>query len=535
MLIANTGQSLVVMNLRTGEQVQLPPGQLTPVADSKIRFIDDSAVLIALFNSGLLVAYTDAGASYPGFPTIAYPGDSKVIPPVDADYAAAVVSAAGSAIPDIRSPYRIATFGDSRANVGGTSLAANATGTTFNADRVATAVANQRPDIAIVFNGGLSGGFAANWANNSDGPTGRVTAVKTVADLLASAPDACLFQFGINDIMNWDGASPSPASFTVTLVANLQAAVAAIMNGGVFVVFESINPAAPASITFVNGYSAAGGFGTNAAAKLQAMTDVNNAMRAWLSAYPTRGMYVDTSGATAGSDGYAKTNKTYVDGVHLSAMGARGCAALILDAIKSFFPVRPVVALAPKSRSGVNGMLINATAGKAEGWDVLAETGTWAAEQWSIEGDSQVVTLQCNGLVSGYCRRIITVLPSFIGASTLPVLAAGDILSARVEYEIDDGAGGPPPLYGISIRPRLYYNDASNEFTAGNQAGSQTSTDYPPMPAHRGYLHSPGQAVKAAMSNSTIIAPTALQFQVVGNQTGRTRIKFRGAEWRKIS
>lgn len=90
MLIANTGQSLVIMNLRTGEQVQLPPGQLTPLDDSKIQYIDDSFVLISLFNAGVLVAYTDAGAAYPGFPTTANPADSKRIPPVDAEYAAAV-------------------------------------------------------------------------------------------------------------------------------------------------------------------------------------------------------------------------------------------------------------------------------------------------------------------------------------------------------------------------------------------------------------------------------------------------------------
>jgi hypothetical protein len=93
MLIANTGQSLVVMNLRTGEQVQLPPGQRTSLADSKIQYIDDSFVLISMFNAGVLVAYTDAGAAYPGFPTTANPADSKRIPPVDADYAAAVVGA----------------------------------------------------------------------------------------------------------------------------------------------------------------------------------------------------------------------------------------------------------------------------------------------------------------------------------------------------------------------------------------------------------------------------------------------------------
>lgn len=105
MLIANTGQSLVVMNLRTGEQVQLPPGQRTPVLDSKIPFIDDSFVLISLFNAGVLVAYTDAGAAYPGFPTTAKPEDSKVIPSVDA----APMSSAPIQL------LKIATFGDSTA------------------------------------------------------------------------------------------------------------------------------------------------------------------------------------------------------------------------------------------------------------------------------------------------------------------------------------------------------------------------------------------------------------------------------------
>lgn len=99
MLIANTGQSLVVMNLRTGEQVQLPPGQMTPVFDSKIPYIDDSAVLVSLFNTGVLVAYTDAGTPYPLFPTSAMISDVKQAPQVDTDYAAAVVAVGiGSAV-----------------------------------------------------------------------------------------------------------------------------------------------------------------------------------------------------------------------------------------------------------------------------------------------------------------------------------------------------------------------------------------------------------------------------------------------------
>lgn len=94
MLIANTGQSLVIMNLRTGEQVQLPPGQTTPVADSKISFIDDSAVLISLFNSGVLVAYTDAGNTLTGFPTAASVRESRTLPSVTETAGAATLNAA---------------------------------------------------------------------------------------------------------------------------------------------------------------------------------------------------------------------------------------------------------------------------------------------------------------------------------------------------------------------------------------------------------------------------------------------------------
>lgn len=97
MLIQNTGAALVVMNLRNGEQYRLPAGQTTSVPDSKISMIDDSAVLIALFNAGVLVAFTDAGAAYSGFPTVASTADSKVIPPVDPEYAAAVVGAVSGA------------------------------------------------------------------------------------------------------------------------------------------------------------------------------------------------------------------------------------------------------------------------------------------------------------------------------------------------------------------------------------------------------------------------------------------------------
>lgn len=190
MLIANTGQSLVIMNLRTGEQVQLPPGQMTPVLDSKIPFIDDSFVLISLFNAGVLVAYTDAGAAYPGFPTTANPADSKRIPPVDADYAAAVVGAAS-----------LRCYGAQTALCGDSIIAdwryAPDASTSETRGRglisYAKSLCGQR--VSIIYNGAVGGAYVTD--------AGSVMPVSRQVDIaIQTAADEVIVQGGVNDILN---------------------------------------------------------------------------------------------------------------------------------------------------------------------------------------------------------------------------------------------------------------------------------------------------------------------------------------------
>lgn len=89
MIITNNGQGAVVINLITGEPIYLPPLRDTQIPDAKLKYLDDSAVTIAMFNTGILTAKTDLGAAFPGFPTVAFP--RRRMPVVDASLGDSIV------------------------------------------------------------------------------------------------------------------------------------------------------------------------------------------------------------------------------------------------------------------------------------------------------------------------------------------------------------------------------------------------------------------------------------------------------------
>lgn len=78
MLIKNNGVTPITMNLRDGTSYLLQPGVATSVPDAATTMIDDSPVLIALFNAGTLTVTTDAGGAFSGFPTVVNATDSAV-------------------------------------------------------------------------------------------------------------------------------------------------------------------------------------------------------------------------------------------------------------------------------------------------------------------------------------------------------------------------------------------------------------------------------------------------------------------------
>lgn len=423
--------------------------------------------------------------------------------------------------------YKFATFGDSRSNTGCIHDGSVASGTIMNMDRVPSCLCQIRPDIKIIFNGGVSGDPCANWENTR----GSSQAVENV---IAASPDAVYIQYGINDIIGWNGTSPTKASMIAQTANYLKSVCAAFMGSGIFVVFESINTCARTSASYINGYSSAGGFGANYADKLDILTQVNIELQEWLINWPDRAAYIDTSPVFSASDGYAKTDGTYYDGTHGSAYGALQAAALVDSAIRYKIP-RRYIKLPGVGRNAVCGFWTNPTNGLGENIAFTTDTGTWAAETYSIEGDEQIINLNCTALSAGVARRIVDITPLIIGAGAIVPVNAGDVMQARLEYSLDDGNGGNPNAFAISIRPRIYYDDASNEFSAFGQPNQPSSTNWPRMPAHSGYLLSPGLAIKTAKASANITASTRYQIMVYANTTGQTRLKIRNAEYRKVA
>lgn len=423
-------------------------------------------------------------------------------------------------------PYRLALFGDSRAN-GGSHLT-TVTASAIPAEKVPGALCQLRGDMQIVFNGGISGDTAANW--NS---AGRVSSSQTVKDLIASNPDICYVQYGMNDYIAGTSAA--------TVVGYLKAAIDKIIGAGIPVVFESCNPASPAAASYINGYASTGGFGANAAAKLAEMRAGNTAMKAWIEQFPSNlAIYVDTSSVTTAADGYAKTDKTYYDGTHLSRRGCRAVAELISHAIDPWFPVKTGQRIKLATPNGMNRSMLNQSGGRAANFSAMAvEAGTATATyQCVVDADGdlcQEYNINVSALAAGVFRVRFDMLPDWVGGSPFFQIAAGDILQAAFDYEIDDGVGGAPIAYQCYGRARCYYDDASSEYTDCGSVAQTGSTDFPRMSMEIGHVLTPLLAQKAAMGSSHMLPATALQCLVFGNLTGSFRLRIKNPQWGKVA
>lgn len=451
----------------------------------------------------------------------------------------ALVSGDGTPIPYQRNragavvPYRLAVYGDSRANVGGTHLASSASATTLSGEKVATQFCMLRGDMQIVFNGGISGDTAANWNSAS-----RISSSQDVASMLAATPDLCLVQYGINDLI--------AGTSSATILGYLQAFAAKVIGAGIPFIFESINTAAAASATYINGYSSAGGFGTGAAAELVALAEVRAGMDAFLAQFPDYiAMYVDTSSVSDAADGYAKTDKTYYDGTHMSRIGCRAAAVLIDSAIYGYFPRRVGLALKPTYPNGCNFSMLTVSSGRAANYNAMVAANGSGTCTYEVGQDDdgnwfQQYNVTISALASSYFQMRFDVLPDWAGASPFFTLAAGDVMQGSIDYLIDNGSGGAPIVSHFLVRPRFYYNTgASNENTSIANVAQAASTDYPPLAAaESGRCMAPRLAVAAGKASSdmdTTGTPTAIQFAVYGVSTGSFRLRVFSPQWAKVA
>ena len=425
------------------------------------------------------------------------------------------------------SPYRLALFGDSRSN-GGSHLT-TVTASSISGEKVPGALCQVRGDLQIVFNGGISGDLVSNW--NS---AGRVSTTQTVKDLIAANPDVCYIQYGINDYIAGTAAT--------TVVSNLKLLIDKIIGAGIPVIFESCNPAAPTAVSYINGYASSGGFGASAAAKLAEMQAGNLAMQAWLSTFPSNvALYVDTSSATTATDGYAKTDQTYYDGTHLSRRGCMAVAALINTAMEPYFPVKSGQRLKLPTPNGMNRSMLNQSAGRAANFSAMvAEAGTATATYQCVTDASgdlcQEYNVTVTALSTGSVRLRFDMLPDWVGASPFFPIVAGDIMQAAFDYYIDDGANGSPIAFTCYGRGRIYYSDATNEYTDHGSVAQTASTNAPRISAaETGKILIPKLAQKAAMGSANMLVATSLQLNVLGNLTGTFRLRIKNPQWGKIA
>jgi len=431
------------------------------------------------------------------------------------------------------SPYRLAVYGDSRANVGGDHITSSATATTISGEKVATQLCMLRGDMQIVFNGGISGDTAANW--NS---AGRTSSSQSPAHLIAANPDLVLVQYGINDLIAGTSAA--------TILGYLQAFADKVMGAGIPFVFESINTAAAAAATYINGYSSTGGFGSGAATELANLATVRAGMQAFLALYPPHlAFYVDTSSVSDASDGYAKTDKTYYDGTHMSRLGCRAAAVLVDNAIKPYFPRRVGNALKLAYPNGCNYSMLTVSSGRAANFNAMVAANGSGSCTYEVGRDSdgnyfQQYNVTVTALASGYFQMRFDVLPDWAGASPFYTLAAGDVMQGSVDYYIDNGSGGAPIVSHFLVRPRFYYNSgASNENTSIANVAQAASTDYPALTsAESGRCIGPRLAVaigKASSDMDTTGTPTAIQVAVYGVSTGSFRLRLFNPQWGKVA
>jgi len=428
-------------------------------------------------------------------------------------------------------PYRVATFGDSRSNVGGTHLTTTTTGG-INGEKVVGQLMLRRGDIQICFNGGISGGLASDWNGAA-----RISSSQSVTHLVASNPDFAYVQFGINDYI----AGVSAA----TVVGYLQLAIDKIIGAGIPVVFESCNPCAAAAASYINGYASTGGFGASAASKLAEMQAGNAAMQSWLAQFPSNmAIYVDSSSVTTADDGYAKTDMTYADGTHLSRIGSKGVAALADAAITPWFPMKQGQAIKLAYPNGINRSFLSPSSGRANNFNtILNESGT-ATATYAINVDSsgdlvQDFIVTSTVLASGAFTSRFEIFPDWAGAGGFWTAAAGDVMQASFDYTIDNGAGGAQSIvYEVYGRQRIYYDDATNEYATTGSVAATASTDHPSMGVESGRILLPKLAVKAGKGSANMLTgagKTSLQIYLVGNALGTFRLRVKNLQWAKVA
>ena len=358
-------------------------------------------------------------------------------------------------------PYKLATWGDSRANTNSTIPNVNGASAAISPIKVGGWLATHRGDTVLEYNFGVSGDSASLWKSTSR------TGTKTFAVLASCDADMVYIQFGVNDIDAWNGVSPTYADQVTETSDYLIALINEIIKSGKAVIFESINP------------QTSTGWGANAALKQQMSEEVNGLIETHISKYPKCAVYVDTMSWTK-SSGFADSNY-YSDDTHFNIIGAYRAGKECAEASYAILPRQSAQFFFSGGLHNPN--FINLAVPQSF---TNANTGTItfsAASTGFDETYGPYVQYTCTPTVlsNGEAVALIVVggdVGSYGGATPDYSVAIGDVLQGQARILVDDGSGGAPKATNVVVRHRLYYQAGSSTFADwGNYVG--TGSGYP--------------------------------------------------------
>lgn len=370
-------------------------------------------------------------------------------------------------------PYRMGSFGDSRANghLSGSQIGLTGSGSAFSMARMPAWVAAALGDTEYVANFGVSGDTLIS-ASTSTGWNGTARSnSKTIANFLALGLDVAYIQYGINDL---------PAATSAALITEAKRLVSALLAGGVRVCLDGIMLFDPTAAT--PNISPA-----NAAATLVKINEFAAAMSAWVAPMSGRAVFVNSTSAIAlSSTGYAdplymSTSDTL--GVHPNKRGCQLMAPPVAAAIRTLLPakVARTYTLGPITAPNLIDWSGPSIAGVNVGGTVSFTTPTWNMDSATGVPYAES-TMTATALASGTAQGRFEIQASDIsGATPKFPISIGDVLQGGCRLYIDDGNGGAAPVQSATIRHRMYNTGAASQFFSdwGSQVGSGDLTLMP--------------------------------------------------------
>lgn len=294
---------------------------------------------------------------------------------------------------------------------------------------------------------------------------------KTIANLLATAPDAALIQYGINDL---------PGATSANLIAAAKSMVSKLVAAGIKVCLQNIMLFDPTAAT-PNITPA------NAAATLVKINEFRDAMSAYVASI-TGAVFVDPNPLIVlPATGYGDPQYyTLADttGVHPNKRAAQMMGQQAALALRALLPARNAKAYTSGPLSQPN--LIDWGASVAANTNVAnSQAGTTTSSAVTSGVDNGVpyveTTITPTALASGRALARVDVWATDIaGATPKHAIFAGDVLQGSCRLVMDDGAGGVAALQSVNLRHRLYNNASASQFFG--DWGGIASTDLTTMP-----------------------------------------------------